>query len=103
MNAPITIKPDEIYTFLGDIPDEEYERRAKLRSYRNAASAMLATARCDTSRQLAWQVIEWASPNLYSTCPIEWLDKLNLLARRLMLTAVTAQEMDDLLREAADA
>ncbi|UVI39333.1 hypothetical protein [Qipengyuania spongiae] len=103
MNAQTTIKPDEIYTFLGTIPDDEYERRAKLRSYRNAASAMLATTRCDTARQLAWTAIEWISPNLYNPCPLEWLDKLNQLAKRLMLTAMQAQEMDDLLREGEDA
>ncbi|UVI39240.1 hypothetical protein [Qipengyuania spongiae] len=103
MNAQTTIKLDEIETFLGPIPADERERREKLRSYRNAASAMLATTRCDTSRHLAWTAIEWISPNIYAPAPIEWLDKLNLLARRLMLTALTAQEMDDLLREGEDA
>ena len=103
MTIQTAIKPDEIYTFLGTIPDDEYERRAKLRSYRNAASAMLAPTQSNTARHLAWEVIEWVSPNLYSPCPLEWLDKLNQLAKRLMLTAIQAQEMDDLLREATDA
>ena len=99
MNAQTAIKPDEIYTFLGSIPAEEYERRAKLRSIRNTASAMVGTTKSTTARHLAWEVIEWASPNLYSPCPIEWLDKLNLLTKRLMLTAMLAEEMDGLARE----
>jgi hypothetical protein len=101
MSAPATAKPDEIFTFLGPIPAEEYERRAKLRSYRNAACAMIASTHCDTARLLAWLVIEWATPNLYAPAPPEWLDQLNLLAKRLMVTALQAEEMDDLLREAS--
>ncbi|OBX20623.1 hypothetical protein A9995_02680 [Erythrobacter sp. QSSC1-22B] len=103
MNAQTAIKPDEIYTFMGHIPAEEYERRAKLRSYRNAASGMIASTECDTARQLAWLVVEYATPNLYADAPVEWLDKLNLLSKRLMLTAMQAEEMTLLLREVSDA
>ena len=94
MNALAPIKPDEIYTFMGTIPDDEYERRAKLRSFRNAASAMVGTTESDTARHLAWTVIEYASPNLYAPAPLEWLDKLNLLCKRLMMTAMQVEEMD---------
>jgi hypothetical protein len=103
MNAPATFpdsKPDEIRTFLGDVPPAEYAARSKLRSYRNAASAMIARTDCDTARFLAWQVIEWTTPDLYSPCPVEWLDQLNLLSKRLMLTALQAEEMQHTLREA---
>jgi hypothetical protein len=100
MNSPA--KLDEISTFLGTIPAEEYERRHKLRSYRNAAMALIARTDCDTARQLAWQVIEWAAPFLYQPgLPLEWLDQLNLLSKRLMLTALQAEQMDDLLKDAA--
>jgi hypothetical protein len=101
MNAPATIKPDEITTFLGLIPAEEYERRAKLRSYRNAASALIARTPSDTARYLAWEVIEWATPNLYAPAPLEWLDQLNVLAKRLMVTAMQAEQMHAMLMEAA--
>lgn len=102
MNAPATVKLDEISTFLGTIPAEEYERRALLRKHRNAASAMVASTQSDTARALAWTVIEWASPYLYQPgLPLDWLDRLNLLSKRLMLTAMQAEEMDDLLQEAA--
>lgn len=103
MNAPANLNPaklDEIRTFLGNVPPDEYEARAKLRSYRNAASAMIASTDCDTARLLAWQVIEWATPNLYSPCPLAWLEQLNLLSKRLMLTALQAEEMQRLLQEA---
>ncbi len=102
MTVQTEIKADEIYTFMGHIPAEEYERRAKLRSYRNAASGMIASTECDTARQLAWLVVEYATPNLYADAPAEWLDKLNLLSKRLMLTAMQAEEMDLLLREVSD-
>ena len=99
MNAQTTIaKPDEIYTFLGQIDPAEYERRDKLRKFRNAASAMVASTQCDTARMLAWQVIEWATPNLFSPAPIEWLDELNRLSKRLMLTAMQAEQMQDELQ-----
>ena len=100
MNAHTTIAPDEIYTFMGTISDDEYERRAKLRSFRNAASAMVATTESDTARHLAWTVIEYASANLYAAAPLDWLDRLNLLCKRLMLTAMQVEEMD-LSREAS--
>lgn len=102
MNAPATVTLDEIHTFLGTIPAEEYERRAKLRSYRNAASALIACTESDTARTLAWQVIDWASPWIYRPdAPLEWLDQLNTLATRLMVTAMQAERMDDSLRGAA--
>lgn len=102
MSARASVALDEIRTFLGAIPAEEYARRAKLRSYRNAASALVARTDSDTARALAWTVIEWASPNLYAPgLPLEWLDQLNTLAKRLMVTAMQAERLDDLLREAA--
>ncbi len=94
MNAHTTITPDEIYTFMGTIPDDEYERRVKLRGFRNAASAMVGSTESDTARHLAWTVIEYASANLYAAAPLDWLDKLNLLCKRLMLTAMQVEEMD---------
>ena len=95
-------RPDEIRTFLGDIPSEEYDRRAKLRSYRNAATAMIAVTESDTARLMAWQVVEWATPNLYAAAPLEWLDRLNLLSSRLLKTAMTAEELDRILKEGSD-
>lgn len=100
MNAPANI--DTLTTFLGALPEAERECRAKLESYRNAAMGLIARTDCDTARALAWQVIEWAAPWLYAPgVPLEWLDQLNQLAKRLMLTALQAEAMTDKLREAA--
>ncbi|MCZ8369465.1 MAG: hypothetical protein O9293_05770 [Porphyrobacter sp.] len=102
MNAPTTIPLDSIRTFLGHgIPAEEYERRRKLESYRNAASALVARTDCDTARYLAWEVIEWATPNLYAPAPLAWLDQLNQLASRLLKTALQAEQMHDMLNRGA--
>lgn len=100
MNAAAIPPLDEISTFLGAIPPEEYKRRCKLRSYRNTATAMISATHSDTARALAWHVIDWVSPNLYAPAPLEWLDLLNLLASRLLKTAQTAEELDRLIKEA---
>lgn len=73
MNALAKIEPalDEIITFMGPIPSDEYAACAKLRSYRNAATGMVALTHCDTARQLAWMAIEYASPCLYAPRPLE--------------------------------
>ena len=75
------------------VPNDEFELRSKLRSYRNAASAMIASTQCDTSRLLAWEVVSWATHNLYAAVPFEWLERLNALAKQLMLAAMQAEEM----------
>jgi hypothetical protein len=67
MNAPVRTKPlDDIEIFLPGCEGEEFDARAKLRSYRNAAQAMIANTGSDTARQLAWLVVEYATPNLYA-------------------------------------
>lgn len=104
MNAPATFTPslDPIRTFIPGIAEDEWQRRAKLQSYRNAATGMIALTRCATARQLAWLVIEHATPCLYAPAPPEGLDALNLLCSRLLKTAMTAEQFDDLLRSADD-
>jgi hypothetical protein len=101
MNAHSQI--DEIRTFLPEIFEVEYEKRAKLRSYRNAASAMVASANSDLARNLAWSAIEYASANLYAPAPLDWLDKVNGISRRLLITAMQAEDMHIEIVEAADA
>lgn len=101
MNAPVDPKFDDIRTFLPDIFDVEYEKRAKMRSYRNAASKLLGSAHCDLSRHLAWATIEWASPTLYNPAPLEWLDQVNQLCKRLLITAMQAEDMAVMLEGAS--
>lgn len=102
MNAPTNTHFDEIRTLLGPISDDEHERRAKLRSHRNAATAMISTCRSDTARILAWEAIQWISPYLYAPAPVEFLDMLIHLVSRLLRTAITAEDLERVLREAAD-
>lgn len=102
MNAPSPLAADDILTLMGPIPDDEYERRSKLRSYRNAASAMIAKTESGTARALAWTAIEWISPWLYAPAPLDFLDKLETLVSRLLRTAITAEDLDRLLMEASD-
>jgi hypothetical protein len=85
---------DDIRTFLPGIGDNEYELRAKLRALRNTASAMVSNTESDTARQLAWIVVEYATPALYAPgTPVAFAD-LNKLCTRLMLTAMQAENMD---------
>ena len=91
---PAPVKTDDIQTFLPGIPAEEYERRVKLRGYRNIATDLIGKTDCGTARGLAWIVIEYAAASLYAPAPLEWLDQINKFARRLLLTAMQAEEMD---------
>lgn len=71
--AKIEATLDPIRTFMPDIGEDEYERRAKLRSFRDAATGMIALTRCDLARKLAWEAIEHSTPFLYAPSPSEGL------------------------------
>ncbi len=95
MNAHTTIEPaDDICTFLPGIGEEEYERRAKLRSLRNAAAAMIAATESDTARGLAWIASDYITTAIYAPASPEALDDLAKFATRLMLTAMQAEKID---------
>lgn len=94
MNAHTTIEADDIRTFLPTIGEEEYARRAKLRSLRNAATAMVNNTDSDTARGLAWFAIEYATGALYAPGAAEALDELIRICTRLMLTAIQAEQID---------
>lgn len=96
MNAPtsVTAERDDIRTFLPTIGEEEYARRAKLRSLRNAATAMVNNTDSSTARGLAWFAIEYATEALYAPDASEALEDLNKFCTRLMLTAMQAEQID---------
>lgn len=99
MNAPVNLDP--LRTILGELPADEYERRAKLMAYRNAASGMIAQTQSDTARALAWMASDWISPFLFDrAAPVEFLDRVTVLVARLLKTAISAEEIDRLLQEA---
>lgn len=91
---------DEFRAILGAIQDEEYQRRAKLRSYRNVATILVSNTSSTTARRLAWEAIEWISPNLYAPAPIQYLDLLISGVSRLLRTALTFEDLEDFIRDA---
>ena len=98
MNAPASFPParlDDILTFLPGIPAEEYEHRAKLRSFRNAASAMIAKTECRDARCLAWMANEAITSLIYAPADCDELAELGTFAKRLMITAMQAELLRD--------
>ena len=95
MNAFTTIEPaDDIRTFLPGIGAAEYELRAKLRSMRNCASALIAKTDSDSARALAWTCSEYATAYLYSGCDDGTLEEVGRFCNRLMLTAMQVETID---------
>lgn len=96
MSAPTTIEMrDEIRLFLPGISDEEHAKRVRLRSLRNAATAMIARTDSGAARSLAWMASDYATGALYSTGSTGTLDDLNRLCTRLLKTAMLAEEIDE--------
>lgn len=91
------VKPDDILTLAPNCkPDTaEYEHRAKLRSYRNAASAMIAATDCSEARSLAWMATDAITRMIYAPAHCEELAELGHFARRLMVTAMQAEQLRD--------
>ena len=95
MNAFTTIsKPDDIQTFLPGISEEEYQLRAKLRTMRNCASAMIAKTDSDAARALAWTCSEYATAYVYAGADHDTLSEVGRFCNRLMLTAMQAENID---------
>ncbi|WP_394730608.1 hypothetical protein [Altererythrobacter sp. GH1-8] len=85
---------DDIRTFLPGIGEEEYAIRAKMRSYRNAASGMIRATQSDTARQLAWIASDYITLWIYSPAIEVELEDLNTFFRRLLVTAIQAERID---------
>ncbi len=87
-------EPDDIRIFLPGISDEEHALRAKMRSFRNVASCMIRSTASDTARQLAWIASDYATLWVYSHAHQSELKDLNLFLRRLLVTAMQAENID---------
>lgn len=85
---------DDIQTFLPGLSDEEYALRVKLRSWRNTAGAMIATTQSDAARQLAWMASDFATELIYSPADHGLLREVIQFCRRLMLTAIQAENLE---------
>jgi|JI6StandDraft_1071083.scaffolds.fasta_scaffold02959_6 hypothetical protein len=96
MNARAAIKAsDDIRTFLPGIGEAEYDLRAKLRTMRNCASALIANTDSDTARALAWTCSGYATAYVYAGADTETLSEIARFCNRLILTAMQAEQIDD--------
>jgi hypothetical protein len=94
--APIAADArDEIRTFLPSIGKEELELRARLRSIRSTASAMVASTPSQTARALAWIASDHLTAFLFAPADKSELEELRRFATRLMLTAIQAEALFD--------
>ena len=96
MNAFTAIKAaDDIRTFMPGIDETEYELRAKLRTMRNCAAALIAKTDSDTALALAWMCSEYATTYVYAGADNDTLSEVGRFCNRLMLTAMQAESLDD--------
>src|SRR5690348_7565120 len=92
MNAPA--KLDEFEIFMPGLSPSEREKRAKLRSLRNTATALVNSTDSDNARALGWMVVEYATGSLYAPGAADALDEINQLCARLIKVAVQAEQID---------
>lgn len=90
---PPTATPDDISTFLGTIPIEEYKVRAKLRTARNAASWRVTKAESGHARTLYWMCSSAASQWIYAPADVEWLTNVAEYCRGLLAMAEQAENL----------
>ena len=96
MNAFTAIKAaDDIRTFIPGVSEAEFELRAKLRTMRNCASALIAKTDSETARALAWTCSEYATAYVYAGADNDTLSEIGRFCHRLMLTAMQAENIDD--------
>ena len=96
MNA-ITIivaAPDDIMTFMPNIGADEYELRAKLRSYRSVASTIIAKTESPTARQLSWIVVEYVSELIFLPAELSFLADVAKFCSRILITAMHASRLE---------
>lgn len=90
MNAPL----DDIRTFLGDISDDEYEQRRRIRVARNAACYKAHQTENQTTRALCWIVTDKASEWVYSSADLESLTGGATFLRRLLTCADQIEQLE---------
>ena len=96
MNSVPKFKPvDDLHTFLPGIEPDEYEIRAKLRTLRNCAAAMIAKTGSETARALAWTCSDYATAYVYAGADKYTLSEVGRFCHRLMVTAMKAEGIDD--------
>ena len=85
---------DDITTFLGNIPADEYAARAVIRKGRNWATYKVRKAASPNARQLLWIMAETASREIYEPASVEWLEKVGKFLSRCAVLAEQAEELE---------
>lgn len=84
---------DDITTFMGHLPPDEYEQRQRLRACRNAASFKVTRVECSDARALCWIVNERASAWVYTPASMEALTEIVRLCHRLLTVVDHLEEI----------
>jgi hypothetical protein len=84
---------DDITTFLGNIPADEYAARAVIRKGRDWATYKVRKAESADARTLLWIMAETATREIYAPASVEWLGKV---AKFLSRCAVLAEQTEEL-------
>lgn len=92
MNAP----PDDITTFLGTLPPDEYEARRRIRTCRNAASLKVVQTENPDARQFCWIVTETATAWIYRPAETDVLGKVAIYLADLLKAADRAEKLEAL-------
>lgn len=87
-------RADDLHIFLPGISEQEYQARARIRSLRNVAAAMIAKTDSDTARQLAWIASDCGTGWLYQPASEAGLADLHRFMNRLLLTAIQAENIE---------
>ena len=95
-SAPVAMPAhlDDIRTFLPGIGADEYDLRAKLRSHRNVAAAVIAKTESPTARQLAWIVTEYTAETIFAPMDHAFLAEVGKFCTRLLVTAMQAERLE---------
>lgn len=90
MNAPL----DDITTFLGTIPEDEYEQRRRIRSARNCAAFKVRQTDSRDARTFCWIVTEVATAWIYAPATVAALTEVASYLRRLLIVADQAVALE---------
>lgn len=93
----VAVEPlDDITTFMGTIPAEEYEARKRIRTCRNAASYKVTQTEHPDARALCWIITETATAWLYRPADTRTLEKVGTYLVDLLKAADRAEILEAL-------
>lgn len=84
---------DDITTFMGNIPEPEYNLRRRIRACRNAACYKLVNTESPHARALCNLVTEVATYWIYRPAPLETLEKAATYMMSLIKSADQVEEL----------